>query len=112
VYVGNLHISVDNLEAIQLLKHLLHKTISIKDLGVMMYFLGFEVARSKLGISICQRKYALDLLQDAGLLATKPNETPMEVNQKLEKDPDHISARHNKLSQNDKKTFIFNKHKT
>jgi hypothetical protein len=67
------------------IKSLLDTKFSIKDLGVLKYFLGFEVARSKEGISLCQRKYTLDLLQDAGLLAAKPCPTPMQPQLQLSK---------------------------
>ena len=34
----------------------------IKDLGILKYFLEIEIARSKEGISVPQRKYNLNLL--------------------------------------------------
>jgi len=55
----------------------LNKTFKIKDLGDLRYFIDFEVARSKKGIMMNQRKYALELLTDASLLACKPAVTPM-----------------------------------
>lgn len=36
------------------------------------------MARSKASITICQRKYTLDILEEAGLLGVKPAKVPTE----------------------------------
>ncbi|KAH9654338.1 hypothetical protein KPL70_027715 [Citrus sinensis] len=69
--------------AITTLKKFLDEHFIIKDLGKLKYFLGIEVARSKKGICISQRKYVLDILDDIGLLGAAPASFPMEKNLKL-----------------------------
>ena len=62
----------------------------MKDLGQLKYFLGIEIAISKQGIFLSQRKYVLDLLTETGMLACKPVETPIEMNHKLGIFPDQV----------------------
>lgn len=83
MYVDDIVIATNNeLEAADF-KVLLNSKFCLKDLDEFKYFLGIEVARSKHGISICQRHYALQLVIEAGLLGCQPRTTPMDVNMKL-----------------------------
>ena len=50
----------------------------------MKYFLGMEVARSKEGIVVSQRKYTLDLLSEVGMLGSKPTNIPIHFNHKTD----------------------------
>ncbi|KAG8481275.1 hypothetical protein CXB51_026107 [Gossypium anomalum] len=88
VYVDDIILTGDDSIEIERLKEFLSLEFQLKDLGNLRYFLGMEVARSKAGISISERKYVLDLLSEVGLLGCKPAETPMEPNLKLGTDKD------------------------
>jgi hypothetical protein len=89
VYVDDLVLGGTDIAEINRVKTMLNDKFSIKDLGALKYFLGFEVARSKEGINLCQRKYTLDLLEDAGLLGSKPCNTPMQPHLQLHKSSGH-----------------------
>lgn len=65
------------------LKEYLGRRFHIKDLGVLKYFLGIEVTRGSEGFFLCQRKYALDIVKETGLLGAKPAHVPIEQNRRL-----------------------------
>ena len=65
------------------LKKIFAPNFEIKDLGNLRYFLGMEIARSQKGISVSQRKYILDLLQEMGMMGCKLTDTPMDSTMKI-----------------------------
>ncbi|KAJ0827232.1 putative RNA-directed DNA polymerase [Helianthus annuus] len=73
------------MKVIQHTKSQLNEKFSIKDLGNLKYFLGIEVARTKEGLVLSQRKYTLDILEDSGMMGCRPSGFPMEQNLKLDK---------------------------
>ena len=69
-------ITGDDTEEIHNLKKKLRKEFEVKDLEQMRYFLGIEVARTKEGICLSQRKYVLDLLTETRMMGCKVASTP------------------------------------
>ena len=88
VYIDDIVVTGNNEEQQQqLLKQNLAKDFEIKDLSVLKYFLRIEVAYSKTGIFLSQRKYVLDLLAKIGLIGGKGVGTPVDPNTKLQENP-------------------------
>ncbi|KAL5840582.1 hypothetical protein ACOSQ4_013190 [Xanthoceras sorbifolium] len=83
VYVDDIILTGNCEEEIRTLKKYLATEFETKDLGDLRYFLGMEVARSRKGISVSQRKYTLDLLKETKMLDSRPAETPMEYTMTL-----------------------------
>ena len=86
VYVDDLIIGGNDSKLITSFKEYLGRCFHMKDLGVLKYFLGIEVSRGREGIYLSQRKYAMDIISECGMLGSKPADTPMEQNHNLSKD--------------------------
>ncbi|KAL4310065.1 hypothetical protein GQ457_01G025390 [Hibiscus cannabinus] len=92
VYVDDIILAGKDLKLLAEVQTFLQSHFKLKDLGNLKYFLGFEVARNKSGISLSQRQYALQLLEDTGSLAKKPVQTPIASPHKLSKDQGQLLA--------------------
>ena len=90
VYVDDIVLSRDDHAKINQLKKRIGDDFEIKDLENLKYFLGMEVARSKEGIFVSQRKYTLDLLTKTSMLGCCPVDTPIEFNCKLGNSYDNV----------------------
>ena len=86
LYVDDIVITRSDFKGILSLKSFLHNQFHTKDLGMLKYFLGVEVMRSKQGILLSQQKYVLDMLSATGKLGAKPHSTPMASNVLLTKE--------------------------
>ncbi|KAL9308835.1 putative RNA-directed DNA polymerase [Arabidopsis thaliana] len=83
IYVDDFIVAGNDLNAINRFKRQLHQCFHMKDLGKLKYFLGLEVSRGPDGFCLSQRKYALDIINEVGLLGCKPSAVPIELNHKL-----------------------------
>ncbi|PRQ39952.1 putative RNA-directed DNA polymerase [Rosa chinensis] len=90
VYVDDMIVTGDDLKEMEALQKYLSKEFEMKDLRQLKYFLGIEVARSKKGILLSQRKYVLDLLMETRMLDCNPIETPIEMNHNIAIYPDQV----------------------
>ncbi|GKV27935.1 hypothetical protein SLEP1_g37048 [Rubroshorea leprosula] len=76
------HMDVKNdfLNGIHDLKQFLSHKFEMKNLGVLTYFLGFEVTSSDDGYLLSQTKYASNLISKAGVTDSETGSTPLEPN--------------------------------
>jgi len=67
VYVDDMMITGSSDAVIHETKEVLHRRFKVKDLGELKFFLGIKILRSKQGIMLNQRKYALEIISKLGL---------------------------------------------
>ncbi|RVW94165.1 Retrovirus-related Pol polyprotein from transposon RE1 [Vitis vinifera] len=77
VYVDDIIITGNNVEAAQTFIQQLSQRFSLKDLGPLTYFLGVEVTSHTNGLFLSQRKYIADLLNRTHMTEAKPAPTPL-----------------------------------
>nr|GEY91040.1 ribonuclease H-like domain-containing protein [Tanacetum cinerariifolium] len=80
VYVDDIVITENKESEIDKFNKFLSSNIMIKDLGLLKYFLGIKVLENENGLWLSQIKYCLELLCEYGLLAWKPDATPLQQN--------------------------------
>ena len=90
VYVNDVLITGENETQVSDLKDKLNQAFTIKDLGLIRYFLGIKVSKNATGTTLHQRKYTLDILQDLGLSACKTTPFPLLTNLKLSTDDGNL----------------------
>lgn len=77
-FVDDLIISGSSPSDFQLLKDYLLTCFQMKDLDILKYFFGIEVARSPTGFYLSQRKYATYIGTEAGFLGCMLARSPMD----------------------------------
>lgn len=86
IYVDDILVASNNDDAVTEFVTELESHFKLRNLGAAKYFLGLEIARSERGISVCQRKYTLELLDDSGFLGSKLSAIPLDPTVHLSKE--------------------------
>jgi histone deacetylase 1/2 len=83
VYVDDIVIAGSTPEVVDRLVRSLSDSFPIKDLGKLDYFLGLEASYNSGGMTITQRKYALDLLHRVNMENCNSTTTPLPTSERL-----------------------------
>ncbi|KAE8700736.1 4-coumarate--CoA ligase [Hibiscus syriacus] len=82
VYVDDIHVTSSSEKCVNEVNKQLHDRFSLKDLGLIHYFLGIEVVHTVTGMFLNQKKYVEELLTKFNVHA-KPVDTPLTITPKL-----------------------------
>ncbi|KAG7598736.1 Integrase catalytic core [Arabidopsis suecica] len=85
VYVDDLFVTGTSLEGINSFKAEMSSRFDMSDLGKLSYYLGIEVIQHAGGITLNQNRYALKILEEAGMSDCNMVHTPMDISLKLSK---------------------------
>ena len=85
VYVDDLFVTGTSVSVIEEFKREMSSKFEMSDLGKLSYYLGIEVQQHEGGITLNQRRYALRILEEAGMKDCNLCHTPMEAGFKMSK---------------------------
>ncbi|GJX73618.1 ribonuclease H-like domain-containing protein [Tanacetum coccineum] len=86
IYVDDIILTATSATLLQRIITSLRSEFSMTGLGPLHYFLGISVSRDITGMFLCQRKYALEILEHAGMLNCQSCRTPVDTESKLDVD--------------------------
>jgi hypothetical protein len=79
LYVDDIVLTASSVVALRHVISAISAEFSLKDMGLVHYFLGIQVQRDTNGFFLQQHQYALDILERAGMLDCRPCETPIDT---------------------------------
>ena len=102
LYVDDLVLASNDTELIAVTKAALSERFDMTDLGDLKYFLGMEVQQDHTSgtTSICQSKFAKDILEKFGMENSNPVKTPQEPGLKLKRSMCVNGCKHNETMAN------------
>jgi hypothetical protein len=83
LYVDDIILTTSTDDLRKSIMMLLASEFAMKDLGPLSYFLGIAVTRHTGGLFLCQKNYAAEIIDRAGMSSCKPSATPVDTKQKL-----------------------------
>lgn len=85
IYVDDMFVTGTSIDMINEFKKEMSTKFEMSDLGKLSYYLGIEVHQHEEGITLNQKRYALRILEEAGMKNCNPCHIPMEAGLKLSK---------------------------
>ena len=83
LYVDDIILTASSDSLRQSIMSKLNLEFAMKDLGPLSYFLGIAVSRNSADLFLSQHKYAVEILDKAGMSQCKPAPTPVTTSGKL-----------------------------
>ena len=83
MYVDDIIITGNSISQVSHFVTALSKAFELKDLGALSYFLGIQIMPTRFGLTLCQSKYASDVLHRFKIENSKPTKTSSCPNTRL-----------------------------
>lgn len=100
VYVDDLLITGSCVDLIQEFKRGMSRKFEMSDLGRLTYYLGIEVIQHENGITLCQERHAIKIIEETGMSDCNAVYAPMEPSLKLSKSQKKASIDERKYRRN------------
>ncbi|GJT72916.1 ribonuclease H-like domain-containing protein [Tanacetum coccineum] len=91
LYVDDIVLTASSSDLLHRIISSLHQEFATTDLGSLNYFLGISVTRDSSGMFLSQKKYAVEILERAGMVHCNPSRTPVDTESKLGTTGDVVS---------------------
>ncbi|GJV04777.1 ribonuclease H-like domain-containing protein [Tanacetum coccineum] len=91
IYVDDIVLTASSTDLLQRIISTIHKEFDMTALGALNYFLSISVNHNSTGMFLSQKKYAMELLDQAHMASCNPTRTPIDTESKLGADEEPIS---------------------
>ncbi|GKC86692.1 ribonuclease H-like domain-containing protein [Tanacetum coccineum] len=91
LYVDDIVLTTFSSDLLHRIISFLHQEFAMTDLGSLNYFLSISITRDSSGMFLSQKKYAVEILERAGMVNCNLSRTPVDTESKLGTTGDVVS---------------------